>query len=127
MTQTTINRRRALTVVAAVPAAVLVGLPMIAKADPGDDPLLELIRRYRTEIAAANATHGLTDEELDAWIDRADAILMEAVGLPVMTRASAIAVISLHVDEPLLTQHSVYGDEFLALVRAARNYIASTA
>jgi hypothetical protein len=104
-----------------------VGLCKGAQAAPGSDPLLEVIGRYRAEIAAANATHGLTDEELDAWIDRADAILMEAVGLPVVTAASAIAVISLHVDEPILAGHAVYGDEFSTLVRAARDYIAATA
>jgi hypothetical protein len=109
-----------------VTAFPAIGLVASAKSDPSDDPLLEAIGRYRAEIAAANASHGLTDEELDAWIDRPDAILMEAVGLPVLTAASAAAVISLHVDEPILAGHTVYGDEFSSLVRAARDYIAST-
>ena len=123
-----ISRRSVTTgLAAAVTALPSLGLCNSAKAAPGDDPLLKVIGRYRAEIAAANASHGLTDEELDAWIDRADAILMEAVGLPVLTAASAVAVISLHVDEPILAQHSVYGDEFSTLVRAARDYIASTA
>jgi hypothetical protein len=101
---------------------------MLAKAAPGDDPLLDAIGRYRAEIAAINAARDLEDEELDAWVDRADAILMEATDLPVLTAASALAVISLFIDDSwMLSQHSVYGDEFLALVKAARDYIASTA
>src|ERR1700674_2978228 len=48
---------------------------------------------------------------------RADAILMEAVDLPVLTEASALAVISLFIDDGwMLSQHRVYGDEFKALV-----------
>ena len=100
---------------------------MIANADPGDDPLLRVISRYRAEIAALNASHGLTDEEIDAGVDRADLILTEAVGLPVLTTASAVAVISLFVDDPTLVQHCVYGDDVRALVKGARDYIASTA
>ena len=123
-----ITRRSVTTgLAAAVTAIPAVGLCASAKGDPSDDPLLEAIDRYRAEIATANATHGLTDEELDAWIDRADAILMEAVNLPVLTAAGAVAVISLHVDEPILAQHSLYGDEFSTIVRAARNYIATEA
>jgi len=99
--------------VAAVTAIPAIGLCKSAKADP----LLKVIGRYRAEIAAASATHGLSDEELDAWIDRADAILMEAVDLPVLTEASALAVISLFIDDGwMLSQHRGYGDEFKALV-----------
>jgi hypothetical protein len=126
MTQTQINRRRALAVVAAVPAAA--GLGVAALAVPlGEDGLTELIRRYRAEIDTLNATRGLGDEELDAWIDRADAILIEAVNKPVRTTASAIAVLSLFVDDWPLTQHYIYGDQFSALARVAVDYIASTA
>ena len=127
MTQTTINRRTALAVVAAVPAAVALGSTIIL-AGRGDDKLSRVISRYRAEIAALNATRGLSDEELDARIDRADAILIEAVGLPVCTTADAVAVFSLFVDEHWnLRQHSVYGDQFLTLARTAIDHIASTA
>jgi hypothetical protein len=51
--------------VAAVTAIPAIGLCKSAKADP----LLKVIGRYRAEIAAASATHGLSDEELDAWIE----------------------------------------------------------
>jgi len=87
---------------AAVTAIPALGLCATAKAAPGDDPLLKVIGRYRAEIAAVNASHGLSDEELDAWVDRADLNLSEAVGLPVLTTASAVAVISLFVT----TRHS---------------------
>ena len=128
MTQTTINRRRALAVVAAVPAAVAIGLPMIAKADPGDDPLLQAIGRYKAEAAAIDARHeDLSDEDIDAWVDRADTMLTEAVGLPVLSAASAVAVIDLVIEEEDIGEHSIYGEQFLALVKAARDYIASMA
>ena len=127
MTQTTINRRRALAVVAVVPAAVAVGLPMTAKADPGNDRLLELIRLYRAEIDAINASHGLTDEELDAWVNRADLILEEGFALPVLTAASAVAVIDLLLAEGLIASHTFIRDDWVALTKSARDYIASTA
>jgi hypothetical protein len=111
---------------AAVTAIPAVGLSIGAKADPRGDKLLTLIRCYRAEIAAINSSGDLSDEEIDAWVDRADAILTEAVGLPVLTTASAMAVIDLFVEDQALTQHCDYGDEFEALVRAARNYIALT-
>ena len=109
---------------AAVTVIPAVGL---ARAVPADDKLLTVIRRYRAEIDAVNASHGLSDEEVNAWVDWADAILIETIGLPVLTTASAVAVISLFVDDPQIFQHWLYGDEFLALVKASRDYIASTA
>ena len=127
MTQTakTISRRSVTTgLAAAVTAITAVGL---ARAVPADDKLLRVISRYRAEIASLDASHGLTDEEIDAWVDRADAILTEVAGLPVLTTASAVAVISLFVDDPALVQHCVYGDDVRALVEDARDYIASTA
>lgn len=129
MTQTTINRRKALAVVAAVPAAVAFsGEVMLAKATPSDDPLLKAIGRYKAEVAAIDARHDdLSDEDIDAWVDHAHTILTEAVALPGMTAAGAVAVIDLVIDEEDIGKHSIYGDQFLALVKAARDYIASTA
>jgi hypothetical protein len=113
-----------LAVVAAAPAAVALGVGEVL-ANPSDDKLLDLIRRYNAEMAAVNTTRDLSDKELDAWIDRVGAILTEACGLPVLTGASAVAVIDLFIDEPTRAEHIVYGDDFLALVKNARNYIAS--
>ena len=108
-------------------AAAVTALPAVglARAVPADDKLLSVISRYRVEIAAVNASRGLSDEELDAWVDRADALLVEAIGLPVVTGAGAVAVISLFVEDPLLPQHWHYGRKFLALVKASRDYIAA--
>ena len=109
---------------AAVTVIPAVGL---ARAVPADDKLLRVISRYRAEIAAVNASHGLSDEDVDAWVDRADAIFMEVFGLPVLTTASAVAVISLLVDDLSLAQHWHYGDGVMALVKDARDYLARVA
>jgi hypothetical protein len=44
--------------------------------------LLERIGRYRAEVDALNASRGLTGDEIDAWIEKAEAILIAAVGQP---------------------------------------------
>jgi hypothetical protein len=122
-----VTRRSVTTgMLAAVTAIPALGLAMSVRAHPGDDKLLEAIGRYRGEVTAINASSGLDDEEIDAWMDRADAFLIEAVAMPVSTTAGAMAVISLFIDEGwMLSQHNVFGDEFLALARAALNYVAS--
>ncbi len=58
-------------------------------------------------------------------VDRADAILTQAAVLPVLSEASAVAVISLFVDDPALVENWHYGDGFRALVKAARDFIAA--
>jgi hypothetical protein len=108
----------------AIPA---VGLCKGAQAAPGDDPLLEIVSRYRAEIAAINASHDLTDEELDEWVDKADAMLLEAYGLPVLTAASAAAVIDLMISQGLITATWTDRDGLVALAKSTRDYIASTA
>jgi hypothetical protein len=100
--------------VAAVPAVAL-----SVRSAPRDDKLLAVIRRYESELAALNASRGLTDEELDAWVDRTDAILVEAAGLPALTAASALAALDLVATEGQVDSHSIYGERFLELVRAA--------
>jgi hypothetical protein len=118
-----ISRRSVTTgAIAALTAIPAIGLCKSAKADP----LLKVIGRYRAEIAAVNASHGLSDEELDAWVHRADAILMEADSLPALTAASAAAALDLVVAEGQVGSHSVYGERFVELIRTARDYIALT-
>jgi hypothetical protein len=85
-----------------------------------------VIRRYKSEIAAINASGDLSDEELDAWVDRTDAILAEAAGLPALTAASALAALDLVATEGQLGSHGIYRAQFLELVNAASCYIAST-
>ena len=107
--------------VAAVPAVAL-----SVRSAPRDDKLLAVIRRYESELAAINASVDLSDEELDAWVDRTDAILVEAAGLPALTAASALAALDLVATEGQLDSHSIYGERVQGARRAARNYIAST-
>jgi hypothetical protein len=85
------------------------------------------VLRPLTCWAALNKSRGLTDDEINAWTDRADAILADAVDLPVQTEASARAVIDLALDEPSLGGHQWFGEKFTALVRTARACIASGA
>ena len=119
-----VTRRSVTTgMLAAVTAIPALGLATSVKANPGDDKLLTVIRRYKSEVAAINASGDLSDEEIDAWMDRADAILAEAVSLPVLTAASALAALDLVIAEGL---HSVLGKQFWALINAVRDHIAST-
>ena len=104
--QTIFNRRRALALVAAVPVAAALGaVPAFAS----DDELVGLINRYRAEIDVLNATRGISDDDLDAGVDRADEIIAEAVELPVLTMAGAVAVISLHIDASRDSCRSIAG------------------
>jgi hypothetical protein len=120
-----VSRRSVTTgIVAAVTAIPAVALSV--RSSPRDDKLLAVIRSYKSEITAINASGDLSDDELDAWVDRADAILMEAAGLPALTAASAVAALELVVAEGQVGSHSVYGERFVELVRAARDYIALT-
>jgi hypothetical protein len=106
--------------VTAIPA---VGLAKGTKVETGDDKLLDLIRRYKSEIEAVNASRGWNDDEIDDQTDKAYAILEEMDGLPVLTTAGALAALDLVVKE---SSHSVLDDQHLALIRAVRDYIAST-
>jgi hypothetical protein len=57
MTQTTINRRRALAVVAAVPAAVALAAPALASAGEDAD-LRQLWAKYLKQVEAYRVAHG---------------------------------------------------------------------
>jgi hypothetical protein len=92
MTSTCIDRRKALTVVAAAPVAVVLGSG-VALANLGDNRLLELIRLYRVQVKAIHddcRMRDMEDGELDARCDQADALLDEAVSLPVLTAVGAL-------------------------------------
>jgi len=123
-----LSRRSVTTGLAAAVAVIpLVGLATSAVANPGDDKLLAVIGRYKAEVDAINASHeDLSDEEIDAWVNRADAILTEAAGLPALTAASALAALDLVSDEEDIGEHSIFGDQFRSLIEAIRGYIAST-
>ena len=89
-----------------------------------NDPLAGAIHRYEFQVAAINASRGLSYEETDRRIDRADLCLIDAVQFPVATMAGALAVLRLFVREHLyLTQHAAYGEQISDLAKAALNYI----
>jgi len=117
--------------VAAIPAVGLSIGPTKAQSDVhvGDteDKLGELITRYRAEIAAINAKHDdLSEEDIDAWHDRANSILSAAARTPALNTASAIAALDLVVEEEDIGEHSIFGDHFKGLIKTVRDYIAST-
>jgi hypothetical protein len=111
------TRRELMATAAAATAIAAVGLPVSIKAEPTGDKSIEVIRRYQSEIAAING-RGLSDEEIDARTDRADAMLWEGIGLPVLTAAGAVAALDLIIAE---------GDcaHFEDLINGVRDYIAS--
>ena len=89
-----------------------------------NDPLAGAIHRYEFQVAAINASRGLSYEETDRRIDRADLCLIDAVQLPVATMAGALSVLRLFVREHwYLTQHGAYGEQLSDLAKAALNYI----
>src|SRR5665648_401837 len=89
---THINRRKALAVVAAVPAAVALGVaPAFGAGEPGQ--LAVLVRRYFAEIDAFNA-FALTDEQADACAAATyEKTMLEMVGVPAITREDALAAL----------------------------------
>jgi hypothetical protein len=108
-----------MTAAAAATAIAAGGLPVSLKAAPRDDKLLEVIRRYQSEIAAING-RGLSDEEIDARTDRADAMLWEGIGLPVLTATCAVAALDLIREEG-----GIDGGPFEELINSVRDYVAS--
>jgi len=118
----------ALAAVATIPA---VGLSMGAKPAgkaAAQDKHVELVNRYWAEIAAINAKHDdLSEEEIEAAHDRIDGMLSSAADMPVLTAASAIAILDLVVKEEDIGEHNIFGEHFKGLIDAVRGYIASTA
>ena len=133
MTQTTINRRKALTVVAAVPAAVALGVvPAFAIGEPGQ--LAALIRRYWVEVDVFNNTKHLTDEESDAHAEATfDVTMSQMVGVPARSAGDAHAALDWIIREgehsmvEFDADGSLYARVNTSLMNAARDYIASTA
>ena len=119
-----LTRRKALSVVAAVPVAAALG--GVAIATFPKDRLLILIRRYEAGLAIIDLNDDPTNAEIEEWHDRAEAILEEATGLPCLTAASAVAVLGLVVSENMLENSSIFSEHFSAMVGAARDYLVST-
>jgi hypothetical protein len=90
------------------------------------DPLLDGVERYLTEMVALNASRGLSDKQLDAWIDRADEILASALEHPVSSSAGALALLALVVQEGYNPfTHAYYGDELRVRCKEAVRFLAS--
>jgi hypothetical protein len=107
--------------VAALAAGVAAGVPFVSShvraADIAHaDPLLDGVERYLTEMVALNSSRGLSDKQLDAWIDRADEILESALQHQVSTARGALAVLVLVVHEKgyNMFPHADYGDDLRA-------------
>jgi len=93
MTQAQINRRRALAVVAAVPAAAALGGSAFTMGEPGE--LAALVRRYFAETEAfCSFARDRTDEECDAFAATTYEGTMERmVGIPAWTAEDALAAL----------------------------------
>jgi len=124
MTQTTINRRRALAVVAAVPAAAALGsVPTLAGGE-----LAALVKRYFEQVDVFNRVavqDGRTDKQNDA-LARAtyDKTLQRIIGAPARTSDDALAALEFLEREEMIETWA--GDaEGLSesLVDAIRGYI----
>jgi hypothetical protein len=97
---THIDRRKALAVVAAVPAAAALSALVVSVAN--DEKLLGLIQRYRSHMEGLRRECSLRemgDEELDRWMDKGCEILDEVVDLPVTTQAGALAALVLALED----------------------------
>jgi hypothetical protein len=127
------NRRRALAVVAAVPAAIALGAPAFALGEPGQ--LAALVHRYFAEVDAFNAralSDGYTNEEADALADATfEATLRQMIGVPARTTGDALAALNWLIKEGADLE-SEYGEDVLffgevvtSLVDAIKDYIVS--
>ena len=132
MMQTTINRRRALAVVAAVPAAAALGSPAFATGEPGQ--LAALVRRYYDEVDAFNAIALATDEASDSLADATyNATMSKMIGVPARSADDALAAMDWLIREgadsmiELDPDGTAWAQTCVSLVNAVRDYIASTA
>jgi hypothetical protein len=125
-----INRRKALTVVAAAPVAVA-AFPSIALGEPGE--LANLIRKYWSEIDFFNTrTLGWSDEESDAFAAQTfEATLEQLIGVPARSADDAIAALEWVLKEGKYNMISFswepHGSAAQSLINAARDYLAGRA
>ena len=130
-----LTRRSAVTGLAvAVTAIPAVGLCSISRTpNVSEDRIIEILRRYRAGCDALNATckaRGLSDEELDAIVNRNDTILAEVVGLPAVTAAGALAALDFVIQDQMEELHPdvfPFDGIIASLLDTVRAYIASTA
>jgi hypothetical protein len=71
-----------------------------------DDPLPDSLQRYKVEIDALNASSVEDEDELNAWVDRANALLDEALEHPIVSTEGALAMLTVAFNEPELIFNS---------------------
>jgi hypothetical protein len=117
-----IDRRKALTIVAAAPAAVALGAGSALAGGQGGE-LAALVKRYFEQVEVFNATEHETDEQSDAHAEATFEATLDALdGVPVRTREDALAVLEFLERENVIEKWG----QAEALVDALREYIAST-
>ena len=129
MTQSNrINRRKALTVVAAVPAAfALAAAPALAAGGPSE--LAALARRYFAEVAAFNTNPDLGDDDFFHADQPFDVTLQQMVGVPVRSIEDALAAVEvvLHEGEGCmidLSSEAASDKAAASCLHAVRDYLA---
>jgi hypothetical protein len=130
MTQPTINRRKALTVVATAPVALALGVPAFAIGGPGQ--LAGLVRRYFHESDAFNAIEHTDDGEMNALAAATyEKTVREMVGVPARNAEDARAAIGWLIREGdgcrIDDEGTVYDRAAASLIHAVKDYLASIA
>ena len=102
--------------------------------DRGEDQLLDVIGRYRAELASwGTQADDMTDEWLDASMKRADSILDEVESVTAIGAAGALAALDLLKTIDLSTcdcaihGEGIDGEYFPSLIDAVRRYIVASA
>jgi hypothetical protein len=124
-----INRRKALTVVASVPAAVALSTTALASVGEPSE-LAALVRRYFAEIDAFNTfARNRTDEEADAFAASTfEKTMRQIVGVPARTRKDALAALEFLEREEFIETWVNDGEGLSeSLVAAIRGYIEAGA
>jgi hypothetical protein len=88
------------------------------------DHLLDCLRRYMAEIDTLNASCVEDDEEPNAWLGRANALLAEALKHPVVSTEGALTMLTVALAEPILISNSYCDDKVLQRCREARDFLA---
>jgi hypothetical protein len=85
-----------------------------------------VIQRYKDEVASWKTKRDISDEELDADIDRADAILDEVEGVTAVGAAGALAALDLLGIDDMIADAATNGRYFTPLIDAVRRYVIAS-
>jgi hypothetical protein len=116
----TIDRRKLMVggAVGATALAVASGSAFLKTEE--QDQLLDLIQRYKDEVASWKTKRDISDEGLDADIDRADAILGEVEGLTAIGAAGALAALDLLRIDDIIAEPGINGRHFTPFDRRSQ-------